>query len=111
MRSGARRPKATKATKAVLAAFLDQPGDELHGFALLSETGLRSGTLYPLLIRLENVGWLESRWEEDDAPGPRRRLYRLTGNGEAAATEMLTRPRVRRAEHPTSRLDPETVLR
>jgi DNA-binding PadR family transcriptional regulator len=111
MRSGAKRPKATKATKAVLAAFLDRPEDELHGFALLSETGLRSGTLYPLLIRLENVGWLESRWEEDDAPGPRRRLYRLTGNGEAAATEMLTRPRVRDADNPAPSLEPEPVFR
>lgn len=111
MRSGKRRPKATRATKAVLSAFLDRPGEELHGFALLSETGLRSGTLYPLLIRLENVGWLQSRWEEGDAPGPRRRLYRLTGAGEAAAAEMLMRPTVPKARTLAPLPDLETVLR
>jgi len=76
----------------VLSAFLDHPGEELHGFGLLTDTGLRSGTLYPLLIRLESLGWLGSRWNEDDAPGPRRRLYRLTETGQIEAREMLARP-------------------
>jgi len=96
MGMGSRPPKATRATKAVLEAFLDRPGDELHGFGLLAETSLRSGTLYPLLIRLENVGWLQSRWEESESPGPRRRLYRLTAKGEGAARQMLERPRDRK---------------
>ncbi len=95
-----KKPRATRATKAVLGVFLDRPGEELHGFGLLDETGLRSGTLYPLLIRLENRDWLRSRWADDDAPGPRRRLYHLTGEGEIAAREMLSRPSDGKSETP-----------
>lgn len=95
----------------MLAAFLDRPGEELHGFALLTETSLRSGTLYPLLIRLENLGWLQSRWEEGDAPGPRRRLYRITGTGRAEAAEMLNRPGVPKIEPSEPLPEFETVRR
>jgi PadR family transcriptional regulator PadR len=55
-------------------------------------TKLQSGTLYPILIRLEDAGWLESRWEETSASElgrPRRRLYLLTGLGTRAATDEL----------------------
>lgn len=57
-----------------------------------AELDLKSGTVYPLLARLEKAGWLESRWEEIDpaeAGRPRRRLYRLTGEGELVATRSL----------------------
>jgi len=110
MSRGEKQPKATRATKKVLTAFMDRPGEELHGFALLSETGLRSGTLYPLLIRLENLGWLQSRWEENDAPGPRRRLYRLTGMGESSGADMLGRPNLRKPETLPPHSELETVL-
>jgi DNA-binding PadR family transcriptional regulator len=56
--------------------------------------GVLSGTVYPLLRRLEDKGWLSSRWEDVDpaaAGRPRRRLYRLTGEGEAAARAELLR--------------------
>lgn len=74
--------------------------DERHGFGLLTETDLRSGTLYPLLLRLEKLGWLQSRWDEDDAPGPRRRLYRLTATGESAARKLLSKPEDQSSEVP-----------
>jgi PadR family transcriptional regulator, regulatory protein PadR len=53
---------------------------------------LGSGTLYPLLQRLENAGWLKSEWEEVDpseAGRPRRRLYKLTGHGQTRAVREL----------------------
>ncbi|MBI5288732.1 MAG: PadR family transcriptional regulator [Chloroflexi bacterium] len=78
----ARRPNSSKQTESVLAALLGSVEAWRHGYDLSRETGLRSGTLYPILIRLEGQGWLEARWEDEPAPGkPRRHLYRLTGLG------------------------------
>jgi DNA-binding PadR family transcriptional regulator len=82
----------TAQTLKVLAAFLADPTDEWYGFDLAQHTGLRTGTLYPLLARLERAGWLKSRVEDIDprAVGrPRRRLYVLTGEGEGAAHHEL----------------------
>jgi PadR family transcriptional regulator PadR len=62
------------------------------GVKLSGELDLRSGTIYPLLARLEKAGWLESKWEEIDPAEqgrPRRRLYRLTGEGEVVAARAL----------------------
>jgi DNA-binding PadR family transcriptional regulator len=53
---------------------------------------LSSGTLYALLARLAEEGWLESRWEESEFPGkPRRQLYRLTATGRVQARNALER--------------------
>jgi DNA-binding PadR family transcriptional regulator len=76
----------------VLAVFLDDPAEEWHGFDLAQRTKLKSGTLYPLLARLENNHWLQSRWEEVDpheVGRPRRRFYSLTALGEQAAQTEL----------------------
>lgn len=84
----ARRPNSSKQTETVLAVLLGDASEWQHGYSLSRETGLKSGTLYPILMRLERQGWLEARWEDEPAPGkPRRHLYRLTGAGaqEAAA--------------------------
>lgn len=55
-----------------------------HGYELAQATGLRSGTLYPLLIRLEAQGYLEAQWQAPAAPGrPPRHAYRLTARGRA----------------------------
>ncbi|HWO83598.1 MAG TPA: helix-turn-helix transcriptional regulator, partial [Solirubrobacterales bacterium] len=70
---------------------------EIHGFDLIEPLKIKSGTLYPLLIRLENLGWLESRWEESNRPGPRRRLYRLTAEGEPAARRFLAEAKAGKA--------------
>jgi DNA-binding PadR family transcriptional regulator len=72
--------------------MLKQPTAEWYGFDLMRRTGLRSGTLYPILLRLEATGWLTSRIEDVDAAQigrPRRRFYRLTGEGERAARAEL----------------------
>jgi DNA-binding PadR family transcriptional regulator len=79
-------------TLRVLEAFLEQPAGELSGADVHERTQLASGTLYPILLRLEAAGWFVSRWESVDpssAGRPRRRLYRLTPNGLARASSVF----------------------
>jgi len=84
------RPEFSAQTLSVLAALCDQPSDWQHGYALAKQTGLKSGTLYPILIRLSDRGLVEARWQDEAQPGrPRRHLYRLTSAGLASATEAL----------------------
>ncbi len=74
----------------VLAALQEQPSEWQHGYALASVTRLKSGTLYPILIRLADRGLVEACWQEEPAPGrPRRHLYRLTADGAASAARAL----------------------
>ena len=79
-------------TLKVLEACLADPTDELSGADIHRRSGIASGTLYPILLRLEAAGWFVSRWEAIDpasAGRPRRRLYRLTRSGLARAGEVL----------------------
>ena len=70
------------AAKQVLAALLDRSGSWSHGYDLAKITGVRSGTLYPLLIRLEERGLLETEWQPPADPGrPPRHIYKLTAAG------------------------------
>jgi DNA-binding PadR family transcriptional regulator len=79
----------------VLGFFLNgQTGQEHSGAEVTKALGIGSGTLYPLLMRFETSGWMESRWEEIDPSvegRPRRRLYRLTALGAREATRELAR--------------------
>ena len=71
----------------VLAALAARPSAWRHGYDLSRETGLASGTLYPLLIRLHDAGLLEAEWRPSARPGrPARHAYRLTAAGLRAAT-------------------------
>lgn len=73
-------------TLSVLAALGQDPSSWRHGYAIAKQTGLRSGTLYPVLIRLAERGLLEACWEDEQPAGrPRRHLYRLSADGRAAA--------------------------
>ena len=84
-----RKPNNSRQTRALLAALLDRSQTWRHGYDLAKETGLKSGTLYPLLIRLSEQGLLESRWQEAERPGlPPRHVYRLTASGLALAREQ-----------------------
>lgn len=76
--------------RAVLA-FLSEAGPEWrHGYDLVRATGVKSGTVYPLLIRLEAQGYLEAQWQSPAAPGrPPRHAYRLTPEGARFAREVL----------------------
>jgi len=79
-------------TLRVLEVFLENPSDQLSGADVHKRSGVASGTLYPILLRLESAGWFVSRWETIDpaeAGRPRRRLYRLTPSGLARATEVF----------------------
>ena len=77
-------------TLSVLAALSSRPSDWQHGYALAKQTQLKSGTLYPILIRLADRGLVEACWQEEPQPGrPRRHLYRLTAGGLSAPTEAL----------------------
>lgn len=84
-----RRSNSSRQTRALLAAFLERSQQWRHGYDLSRETGLRSGTLYPLLMRLSEQGLLEARWQEATRRGlPPRHVYRLTARGLALAGEQ-----------------------
>lgn len=73
-------------TLSVMAALCAIPSDWRHGYDIARETGLKSGTLYPILIRLAERGLVESCWEAEQPAGrPRRHLYRLSPDGLAVA--------------------------
>ncbi len=90
-----RRPDSSSPqTRALLAALCDEPGAWRHGYDLARQTGLKSGTLYPILVRLADRGYLETRWEDERPQGrPRRHLYRLTATGAAWAATTLSQTR------------------
>lgn len=70
--------------------MLQRPRSWHYGYELSKQTSLKSGTLYPLLIRLSDQGLLESQWLEPERPGkPPRHAYRLTSDGLAFAREIV----------------------
>jgi PadR family transcriptional regulator PadR len=84
--------RLTRTTTRTLLAFLEAPRSWRYGYDLITVADLSSGTLYPLLARLTEEGWLESRWEESGIPGrPPRQLYRLTATGRIHARQALER--------------------
>ncbi|MGE5136063.1 MAG: PadR family transcriptional regulator [Gemmatimonadota bacterium] len=106
------RPDSSPQTRAVLAALHGHPAQWRYGYDIARETSLASGTLYPILGRLADRGYLETRWEADPPAGrPRRHLYRLTAAGaaraaglqrEAAARATRRRPSARPATGPAA---------
>src|SRR5262249_10777899 len=82
----------------LLDALLTRPREWHHGYALSQATGLASGTLYPILMRLEKSGWLETKWEQvaTSAGRPPRHLYRLTGEARAWVREELSDAQARK---------------
>jgi len=86
--------RLTRSTARTLLAFLEAPRSWRYGYDLMKVADLSSGTLYPLLARLTEDGWLESRWEGSEHPGrPPRQLYRLTATGRMRARAALERAR------------------
>lgn len=84
----------TQTTQAVLRALLDDPGAERYGLEICAATGLPSGTVHPILGRLEVLGWVDSAWEQADPRErgrPRRRYYRLNAYGMSMARNALAR--------------------
>lgn len=92
--------RMTLQTQLVLRTLLDEPSKERYGLELCELVGLPSGTIYPILARLERVGWVDSAWEDpaahEAAGRPRRRFYRLNPDGAEQARAALAgahRPR------------------
>src|SRR5690242_6346329 len=93
-------PRMTPQTQAVLRVLLVKPAEELYGLQICSLAELPSGTIHPILARLESAGWLESRWEETDpseAGRPRRRYYRLNPDGAERARIALAAASAKRS--------------
>ncbi len=77
-----RQPHISRQALALLESLLAAAPDWTHGYALMRDTGLKSGTLYPLLLRLSDDGYLELRDELSPLPGrPPRKAYRLSTSG------------------------------
>lgn len=86
----------TLQTLEVLSVLLAEPSPAHYGLEVSRAVGLPSGTIYPILSRLETAGWVVSDWEDlnpMDAGRPRRRLYRLTSEGSELASAELERAR------------------
>lgn len=76
--------KLTAQLERVLRVFLADVSAPQYGYDLMKAARLPSGTLYPMLARLQAEGLVASRWEPqaDDAGGrPPRKYYQLTGAG------------------------------
>jgi DNA-binding PadR family transcriptional regulator len=83
-------------TLSVFAVLCAEPTRWRHGYEIAKATGLKSGTLYPILVRLADRGVMEASWEDEQPAGrPRRHLYRLTADGLAAAKVALAQAKPR----------------
>jgi DNA-binding PadR family transcriptional regulator len=92
----------------VLTALAATPADWRYGYELCTETGLRAGSMYPILMRLADRGFLETSWETERVAGrPPRHLYRLTGQGLEFAAGVA-RAAASSGARPVSRLLPRT---
>jgi PadR family transcriptional regulator, regulatory protein PadR len=88
---GFRRP--SQQMLALLASLYESAPGWTHGYDLMKATRLKSGTLYPLLIRMADQGLVEAEWREPEQPGrPARHAYRLTHAGLALARSPTPAP-------------------
>jgi PadR family transcriptional regulator, regulatory protein PadR len=86
-------------TLSVLDLLLESARSWHYGYALSQRTGLKAGTLYPILARLAEQGWLDTQWSESDEPGrPPRHTYRLTAEGAKSARQRLAESAPSRAK-------------
>jgi PadR family transcriptional regulator PadR len=93
--------KMTAPLERVLRAFLADPADPRYGYDLMKAAGLKSGTLYPLLSRLEDEKLVTSAWETPQEDGQRpRKYYRLTAHGAEVARLELAQLSARRPRSP-----------
>lgn len=85
-------PRMTIPTQRVLRVLLY--GSDTYGAAIATAAGLATGTVHPILARLEGIGWLTSEWEQispREAGRPARRHYELTPHGRELARDALAR--------------------
>src|SRR5690349_16445848 len=79
----------------VLETFLAARDEELHGWAIIKASKRGGPTVYKILERLAEMGWVTSRWDDrqSEPNKPRRRYYRLTGEGAERARAMIAERR------------------
>ena len=89
-----RKPRApSKATRLALIALFNAP-ESLHGYEIMQIAGIKPGTLYPMLARLEDQAMLASQWQEPSVEGrPPRHIYSLTEAGRVLAKSLLQEDR------------------
>lgn len=78
----------TLPTITVLTTMLEDPGRDWYGGEITKRTGIPAGTLYAVLARLADAGWLDEHWEDvvpRDVSRPRRHIYRMTDKGQILA--------------------------
>jgi DNA-binding PadR family transcriptional regulator len=83
-------PRLSPQTLLVLERFIERPTASRYGYELSRETGLKSGTLYPILMRLAKFSLLETKWVTTEDGVPPRHTYRLTPKGAALARAQQT---------------------
>src|SRR5260370_18127645 len=94
------RLRLSPQTASVLAEFLAAPQEWKYGYDISRSTGLKSGTLYPILMRLAERQLLEASWESVEVGKPPRHMYRLTADGLRHARHQLLPPARRRTPRP-----------
>lgn len=82
--------RITDATLDVLEVLLHERGD-LYGLRIAKAAGRPTGSVFPILAKLEDCGWVTSEWEAGDPAvrGPRRRFYQLSPDGLVQARQVL----------------------
>jgi PadR family transcriptional regulator PadR len=84
-----RSRRTSPQTNSVVLALAVDPHAWRYGYDLCQETGLKAGTMYPILIRLADRGLLETAWEQPAVPGrPARHMYRLSSSGRDLALDL-----------------------
>src|ERR1051326_4372528 len=85
-----KKPRMSDQTLLILEGFASDPASWRYGYELSQETGLKAGTLYPILMRLTKHSLLEAKWVTTEKGTPPRHMYRLTVKGLRFAKEKLT---------------------
>jgi DNA-binding PadR family transcriptional regulator len=87
------KQRITRQTETIIAKLMSDPTVELSGADIERATKIKKGTVYPAFARMTGYGWVSWRWEDIDpkaAGRPRKRLYKLTGEGERAARTIAS---------------------
>jgi PadR family transcriptional regulator PadR len=92
--------RRTPQTVQVLRELLEASPEWRHGYDLSRCSGLKSGTLYPILIRLTKNQLLDSKWEPSEDGKPPRHMYRLTQTGKRFALDCVAEKRTIAIEEP-----------
>jgi PadR family transcriptional regulator, regulatory protein PadR len=96
------RPPSAQAIRVLLALAAD-PARWRYGYDLVTEVRLKSGSLYPILVRLADRGLLETSWEPGPGSRPPRHLYRLSTAGREYVAALTAARAGQAMPHPHNR--------